>query len=148
MLRHTAPEPGDTGRGVNMTAILASEPSPIGSVLDQAFRLFRLGVRGLLPYTVAAAVVTLILQMAQFRMLGSAGVAGAALTAPKPSIAFVLVLLLLVLVFLIIHISALHRLAGLNEGTGSNGESWGVGLNRAGAVIGASLLLGFLSAIA
>jgi hypothetical protein len=131
-----------------MAAILASEPSSIGGVLDQAFRLFRIGVRGLLPYTIAAAVVTLAMQLVQFRMLGRAGVGGTALTTPRPSLGFALVLMLMVLVFLIIHISALHRLAGLNEGTGSTGESWGAGRDRAGAVIGAALLLGLLAVVA
>jgi len=127
-----------------MTAILASEPSSIGRVLDQAFRLFRVGVGGLLPYTIAAAVVSLMLQLLQARALARVGAPGAALALPRISPAFALLLLVAVLAFLIIHMAALHRLAALDAGTGSNGESWRVGLNRTPALIGATLLLGLL----
>jgi Membrane domain of glycerophosphoryl diester phosphodiesterase len=130
-----------------MTAILASEPSSIGQVLDQAFRLFRIGVRGLLPYTIAAAVVTLAMQWMQFRMLGRAPGLGAPVAAPTLSPGYGLILLVVVFLFLIIQLAALHRLAGLDAGTGSNSDSWRAGRSRILAFIGAAILLGLLFAV-
>ena len=126
-----------------MGTILASEPAPIGGVLDQAFRLFRVGIAPLLPFTVTTAVANIVVRVLQSGKAigGAAGIP--ALATPRAGLLLVAFVVGLgaTIVQLIAYSGAIHRLAGLDSGKGTAAESWRIGARRAPALFGAGLLV-------
>jgi membrane-anchored glycerophosphoryl diester phosphodiesterase (GDPDase) len=125
-----------------MAAILASQPSSIGQVLDQGFRLFRVGVKGLLPFTTVAAVFSCIAQFLLPSGMGAMtgpGSAGASL-ARLGLVAGIWILVVLIILF-ILQCAMLHRISTLANNSGSTGESWRVGARRAPSAILSVFLL-------
>lgn len=125
-----------------MATMLASRPSTIGRVLDQSLQLFRVSVRGVLPFTVIGAVGTLIVGLLFPADTQSFGVlVRAPAHVPRIGVFGWITTVVTIVIACLAGCAMVHRMAALSAGSGSTRESILVALKRAPILLVGSLLL-------
>ena len=123
-----------------MAGIFASEPQSIGGVLDQVFRLAKAALRPVLPFALAQAVVTLLLQVIRLWPVLTSGDTRALSQGELPGPIALLALPLYALV-LVISMAAIYRVYEIGAAVEPPSTAWERGRRRAWPGFLASLLL-------
>jgi hypothetical protein len=122
-----------------MASLFASEPQSVGGVLDQAFRLSKAALLPVVPFALAQAGITLLLQGVRFGPWLLAGATGAPpANFGNPMLA--LVFLPLYAVLLVIGAASLYRVYETGAGAAPPSIAWQRGRRRAWPAFLASVL--------